>query len=597
MSRSRSDDHLNASYIQIDPCPHTYIAMSTPTTGETSEAFWRMILDDRVNAIVNLLSPNENDATGSTHVQYWPVNDAKKGLYVNLTFEMEIVPGELVIRSFVVYDSIQMRYQNVFMYQCATWREEAPVSIPTLVKLLFLVQAAVPQHNQPIVVSSARGVGRTGVFIAAHILHQLILSEENMLFQSFSFDEIMPRIVAKIQKQRPGMLNIQSQYDFLESVLEHLTNMTRGIPRNNSRQGYALMAESIGGQTICAKVFNNPEFQSSHDCQAYRSKMDLSAYTRNGSHTSAQGTLEKIGEGNFGSVYSIPDSQYTVKYLKDSTNAQNIIQRTLTVWKDVISHDRAMSEHFVRIVLANPVDGGVGIVMERMDANLEKVPKSFSGEVVLEMFYPLLRALYKLHRQGYSHYDIHPSNILYKVSQNTSMSPFPIAKFGDLDSLCETSKPFPSVRRIGYTHLICALNNVKLNLEDSIKAHAYACFALSVLSVCGKNFVEETMITWQSIDTAIKRYSGYRNLSSFESASGGGQDQTKLFLLPFETKIQIKQQMILALQDIKKSLDEFPKFWKDFFFHALFNTSPDFISQCENHIQSRHAQYSSMIRF
>mmetsp|Transcript_439 Transcript_439/g.753 ORF Transcript_439/g.753 Transcript_439/m.753 type:complete len:324 (+) Transcript_439:141-1112(+) len=130
--------------------------------------------------------------------------------------------------------------------------------------------------------------------------------------------------------------------------------------------------------------------------------------------------VEYLGQGSYGKVYHVRDmlskGEFAVKVFNKDHHSESVPQdalREIDVLKSV-QHPNIIR---LREVIADFTSKQVGIVMEKVDCDLltviESAGKPFTQSEVKTMMFQLLNGAAVLHRSGWIHCDIKPSNILW----------------------------------------------------------------------------------------------------------------------------------------------------------------------------------------
>jgi protein tyrosine phosphatase len=209
-------DYINASYIsgELPETYHYYIACQAPLESTTSD-FWRMIWEQKCGVIVMVTDVEEDKAT-----QYWPEEGevARYGQYLvcqKKNFQM----GDIQVRSLLVKEDSfgNEDTREIIHLQYRDWPDfGVPQTTKPLKELLSLSSkfkqraAAVYNLVGPMVVHCSAGVGRTGVFIAAHITLEKLKNNLPVNIQE---------TVRRLRSQRQGMIRTQEQYSLVYSIM------------------------------------------------------------------------------------------------------------------------------------------------------------------------------------------------------------------------------------------------------------------------------------------------------------------------------------------------------------------------------------------
>jgi protein tyrosine phosphatase len=212
-------DYINANYIsgEIPDSEHYYIACQAPLQS-TLHDFWRMVWEQACGVIVMVTDLEEEKVT-----QYWPEEGrtACYGQYMvgqKKNFQL----GGIEIRSILLRNCLTGETREIIHLQYRDWPDfGVPQTTKPIRDLVGLStkfkQRAASLYNLsgPMVVHCSAGVGRTGAFIAAHII-----LERMRLNLPVNIQETVRRLRA----QRYGMIRTQDQYTLVYNVMFDMLN-------------------------------------------------------------------------------------------------------------------------------------------------------------------------------------------------------------------------------------------------------------------------------------------------------------------------------------------------------------------------------------
>jgi len=213
-------DYINANFVsgETENSSHYYIACQAPIE-RTMEDFWRMIWEQNCGVIVMLTGLTEGSSI-KAHC-YWP-EEGKIRRFGNFVIchKKSFKVGEVTVRSLLVRQSTpnSNTAREIIQLQYEDWPDHSvPETTKTIQELLILMtkfkSRATSTHNLegPVVVHCSAGLGRTGVFIAAHITLLKVLTGER---------PNVKKTVELLRKQRAKMVRNEHQYEFIFSIIE-----------------------------------------------------------------------------------------------------------------------------------------------------------------------------------------------------------------------------------------------------------------------------------------------------------------------------------------------------------------------------------------
>jgi protein tyrosine phosphatase len=186
---NRTDSSYNASTILINGLH--FIALQEPDKN-TLNAFFKFLLNHRVSVLVRL-KPKEEFINHSS-IKYW---------------EDRLIDNKLPISD---YEALKPAIPYYFTDK---WVDDKAISIEELYNLVQLVREVYKDLQGPIACRCASGIGRTGTFIAAFLLTEMI---DKMQASAISIEEI----VLKLSLQRPNMVANAEQYIVLYRFVNYL---------------------------------------------------------------------------------------------------------------------------------------------------------------------------------------------------------------------------------------------------------------------------------------------------------------------------------------------------------------------------------------
>ncbi len=203
---NRTDSSYNASTVLIEG--YHFIAMQEPNE-MILNLFFKFLINHQVSLLVRVKSEHEFSKANS--VKYWKERIAQTGknTFLNImTTEMEKKP------------------EPTYIAYCYTdeWFDNKGIDVKELYRLVQETRQiyASSDKERPIACHCASGVGRTGAFIAAFVLAEMIdLSKGDVP----SIEEI----VYKLSIQRPNLMGTAEQYLLLYHFVDYYLNVMHKI--------------------------------------------------------------------------------------------------------------------------------------------------------------------------------------------------------------------------------------------------------------------------------------------------------------------------------------------------------------------------------
>ncbi|KAL5486720.1 hypothetical protein EMCRGX_G019237 [Ephydatia muelleri] len=222
-------DYINASYIDGYNCQKIYIAAQGPTD-ETVNDFWRMVWEKRLGTIVMLTRCIESGTEKCA--QYWA---STNGNHETARFKVTTISAsqfaDYTITSLVVSDKEKSEDEllHVKHFHFTSWPDhgvpDTPSSLVTFIK--YVQKNCKFTEESPLLVHCSAGVGRSGTFIALHILLERIKTEDSInVFEC----------VNQMRKRRPFMVQSLDQYVYIhDAILEQIMCGDTEIDAGNFR--------------------------------------------------------------------------------------------------------------------------------------------------------------------------------------------------------------------------------------------------------------------------------------------------------------------------------------------------------------------------
>nr|XP_061807665.1 receptor-type tyrosine-protein phosphatase H-like [Nerophis lumbriciformis] len=208
-------DYINASYMAGYNSPREYIATQGPLPSTVSD-FWRMIWEQKVNAIVMVTNCTEGMRTKCEH--YWPAHEKTcQHKLLTITNVSEQQDSSWTIREFRVKHKKTPDERIVKHFHFTAWPDHG---VPQCTDVLIQFRSLIREHmdangtKAPTVVHCSAGVGRTGTIIALDILLQQLHRDKQVSINA---------LVHNMRLRRPHMVQTESQYVFLhQCIMDYL---------------------------------------------------------------------------------------------------------------------------------------------------------------------------------------------------------------------------------------------------------------------------------------------------------------------------------------------------------------------------------------
>jgi protein tyrosine phosphatase len=212
------DDYINASWVTPYEGSQKYISTQAPLPN-TVEDFWRLVSQEQSTVIIMLTCLVENNRI-KAH-QYWPkkVGDSLKYTEFTLEFKSEHSHKHVCVRKFRLVprtdniDQAEAEPLIVRQLQFMDWPDHGvpddPVGLEDLIRRTDMYKGSL---DTPIIVHCSAGIGRSGTFIAVHSSRQKAVSGK---------DVDIGDAVVNMRRCRPGMIQVQEQYEFAHRAVDH----------------------------------------------------------------------------------------------------------------------------------------------------------------------------------------------------------------------------------------------------------------------------------------------------------------------------------------------------------------------------------------
>eukprot|EP00795_Rhopilema_esculentum_P014549 gene14549-5618_t len=205
-------DYINANHIDGYSKEKAFIATQAPIPN-TVDDFWRMVWEQQSTTIACLIKDSETART-RMHT-YWPceAKEAQKSGPLLIEMVAEHQQGDFIVREFKVTNSQRGTSRMIRHFQYTSWPDNGtPQNGAGIVDFIGQVQKWQQQTgDKVIIVHCSTGVGRSAVFIALCNLIER-LKTENVI-------DVF-RVVCKLKKERPGMVQTKGQYLFCHIALQ-----------------------------------------------------------------------------------------------------------------------------------------------------------------------------------------------------------------------------------------------------------------------------------------------------------------------------------------------------------------------------------------
>ncbi|XP_041379648.1 receptor-type tyrosine-protein phosphatase T-like [Gigantopelta aegis] len=200
-------DYINASYVDAYEKPNYFIAAQAPNTGTLLD-FCRMIWEQDCGQIVMLTNLVENGKHKS--VPYWRDSGSMNVGYFVVVVTEVIERADYVVRKIQITHTKSKKCKTFDHYHFTSWPDHGVPKVLDLLEFFWLTRDTPPSRPGPVLVHCSAGIGRTGTYIALHILTDEINKTGRM-----NILEVM----TTIRDQRKNMVQTKNQYECIFTTM------------------------------------------------------------------------------------------------------------------------------------------------------------------------------------------------------------------------------------------------------------------------------------------------------------------------------------------------------------------------------------------
>ncbi|XP_041374625.1 receptor-type tyrosine-protein phosphatase epsilon-like isoform X2 [Gigantopelta aegis] len=200
-------DYINASYVDAYGKPNYFIASQAPNKG-TLPDFWRMIWEQDCGQIVMLT--NLVEAGKHKCEPYWKDLGLMNVGYFDVVVKDITERADYTVRKIEITQRKSKKCKTFDHYHFTSWPDHGVPKVLDLLEFFWLTREIPPSRPGPVLVHCSAGIGRTGTYIALHIL-----TDEMNKTGRMNILEMM----SKIRDQRKNMVQTKSQYECIFTTM------------------------------------------------------------------------------------------------------------------------------------------------------------------------------------------------------------------------------------------------------------------------------------------------------------------------------------------------------------------------------------------